>query len=244
MIIAVDGADCSGKSTALDLLYDKLTIDRGMSTDRVKRVRHPGSTRAGQELRKVVKMPGLTIAPTAERLIFAADSVQFEAEFATFSAEGGIVLCDRFNRITDFVYGQASGMQADWLIKLQDLVGLNLMADYYFVFQLPVEEILARQALRRKDTRQEHCRIEDNGDEFMRHVNDQYNSLKIKTGSFPSQYPHGEYIGEKPKFNHLQAIADSRAHNIIPVNATKMPQEICGQMLEHLSKVLGCRKST
>jgi thymidylate kinase len=189
MIIALDGSDGSGKSTAATLLRDYLTIDRQYQDESKKpcvyQVNHPGSTEVGKELRRIVKDPKFKPTATVARLCFAADTVQFESEYAELSEAGAIVICDRFSRATDLVYGAADELSLDFISGLQNYIGLSLKADFYFVFQCSAETAIARKEARTNPAKitalgsvpSDRCRIEEKGREHAGRIATAFNSL-------------------------------------------------------------------
>ncbi len=147
-----------------------------------------------------------------ERLIFTADGVQFEEEFKPLHKRGYIIICDRFNRITDLVYGAAGGLNLQQVDALQTIALEHLMADFYFPFQLPLEA-----AQERKSAMNDQDRIEAQGRDFARSVAEQYNSL-IAYHEADGKLTRGNII--------LQDYVNDRARRVIPVDATQSPKDI------------------
>ena len=249
MIIAVDGIDCSGKSTVLTLLRDYLTIDRKYADEAKKpcvfHVNHPGSTEIGKELRRIVKDPKFKPTPIVERLIFAADLAQFEAEYAELASAGAIILCDRYSRITDFVYGMAAGLPLDRIEALQATVNATLKADFYFACQCSVDTALERKEGRDQATAKtgfgaaavtQKCRIEEQGREHAKRVADAYNSLR----------PYDSLSAYVDKYNatpsRLQALVNKRAERVYCVDAEKSVKESLQSIIAILDPFLPAEK--
>ena len=92
-LITIEGLDGAGKSTLAEGLRDAL-IARGL---RVELLREPGGVEVSEQIRALVKDPGLSVAPRAEALLYAAARAQLvEERLLPLLAEGAIVLLDRF----------------------------------------------------------------------------------------------------------------------------------------------------
>lgn len=213
MIISLDGADGSGKSTVMSLLYDYLTIDKKMSTEKVIRLQHPGGTSLGQALRKVVKNPELKICPKAERFIFVTDAIQFQHEYAKFSADGGVILIDRYLAITDYIYGHASGLDLEYIERIHEVAGLSLLADYYFVLNVSPETAAERM----RDPNRPACRIEQKGIDFMKAVATAYAGILNPP---------------------LRDIVMRRAKHVVTVDAERPAKEVRDTIIAQISSAL------
>lgn len=222
MIIACDGSDGVGKTTVIDLLRDYYTITKTARSNvpPVYTTRHPGSTPMGAELRRIVKDPQFKPSAIATRLIFAADSRLFEDEYLPKSESGAIVLCDRFSRCTDLVYGTAEGLDLDQIEAVQSASGVRAIADWLFIFQCPFEVSGARK-LARAQTEKEKCRIEQRGAEHAKRVSAAYADIKPRALANPSR---------------LQSLLESRAHRIVPINADRTAREILVDILRYLGE--------
>lgn len=181
-IIAGDGCDGSGKSTQTILLRDYLNIDLGK---KVEHYQMPGATEIGQELRKLVKSRKFPTAVLTERLMFAADTVQFFAEKVDTERERpDFAVIDRFSPFTDLIYGVASGLNEDWLLNLQETCKIVCPCDLLIIFKCSYETILERKGAMEKGNMVAD-RIEARGEVFMRHVVNGYNELARLVETLP-----------------------------------------------------------
>ena len=159
-IIALDGTDGSGKSTACTVLSDWLSIDKKLP---VESYFMPGATELGRELRRVVKSKKFPASPVAERLIFMADSAQFiEEKINSGQTREKLIILDRANPCTDLIYGAASGLDLDFVDSLQRAAKTNFICDLYIIFRLPLEIAMQRK-IKRANGQGEECRIEEKG---------------------------------------------------------------------------------
>ncbi len=226
-IIALDGTDGSGKSTAARLLYDYLSIDRKLPTEMYAM---PGGTELGMELRRVVKSKQFPTAPIAARLIFMADTAQLVVEKIRPAVEAGrFVIMDRWNPVTDLIYGAADDLDLDFIDNLQRAAKTNAVCDIYIPFRIPFEIAMHRKtAFRGAQKIGEECRIENKGNTFLSRVAKFYNELGSVEGD-------GHTAGRA-----LHALAIQRTAYMRWVDATQGPKEILDQIKAHLvdSKIL------
>lgn len=143
--IVLDGPDGAGKTTQLQLLADRLEAD-GLS---VRRVRDPGGTAIGEQVRKILLSPDSgEIAPDCEMVLFMASRLQLVAEHIRPAIEAGhVVLCDRFVSAT-VAYQGTSGVAADRIIKIWQVAGEAFWPDLTVILDLPPETGLRRVAER------------------------------------------------------------------------------------------------
>ncbi len=109
MLITFEGPDGSGKTTQLALLAEFL----GQQGYSLVRVREPGGTRIGEQIREVLHhIEHREMHPRAEVLLYSAARAQLVEEVIRPGLAGGqLVLCDRFYDST-FAY-QGYGHQND-----------------------------------------------------------------------------------------------------------------------------------
>ena len=92
-MITIEGIDGAGKTTLARRLLAALR-DRGID---VELLREPGGVHAAEQIRELVKDPGVVIGPRAEALLYAAARAQLVDEaLAPHLARGTWVLLDRF----------------------------------------------------------------------------------------------------------------------------------------------------
>ena len=139
--ITLEGGEGAGKSTSLALL-EKSLVARGR---RVVVTREPGGTETGERLREVLLHGRQAIAGDAELLMmFAARAEHLDKVIRPALARGDWVLCDRFTDATYAYQGGGRSIPAERIRILEDWVQQGLQPDLTLLFDLPVEQGLAR----------------------------------------------------------------------------------------------------
>lgn len=181
LLIVVDGIDGSGKTT-----FSKLAVEHLWGRFGGERVIHavcPGSTKIGTQLRKLVKSREYDISPLTERMIFAADSAEFQASVVKPAiADNKILLCDRYSGLTDYFYGVPSGVSIGLMTQINALIQPRC-PDLAIIFKCPWDIAKQRKAKASpvtKYTVTEDCRIEAKGETFMQAVAAGYNAVANK----------------------------------------------------------------
>jgi len=107
--ITFEGIDGVGKSTQLDLVYQKC-LQLGHA---VIKTREPGGTELGRRIRQLLLDPGMAkINAQTEMLLYAADRAQHVAEVIAPALDmGNVVLCDRY--LDSTVAYQGYGLDRD-----------------------------------------------------------------------------------------------------------------------------------
>lgn len=166
MFVTFEGIDGCGKSTQVQLLREEL--ERGGRE--VVAVREPGGTELGEGIRQLV-LHGVDMAPWAEAALYAAARAELVAEVIVPALERGAdVLCDRYLDSSLAYQGAARGLGLDRVLELNlNAVG-GLLPDRTFLLALDAGEA-ARRASSKPD------RIEREGLEFMRRVDEAYREL-------------------------------------------------------------------
>lgn len=114
MLIAFEGLDQSGKETQARTLGERL-ISAGY---RVRALSFPDyETPIGQELRRALDGQR-DFAPDVMQLLYVANRLEFLPQLSGWLAAGDIVICDRY-RASSVAYGEAQGLDADWLLDIQ-----------------------------------------------------------------------------------------------------------------------------
>jgi dTMP kinase len=136
LFITFEGGEGSGKSTQVELLARRLeTAGR-----RVLKLREPGGTPLGEELRQLLLHRRADISPQAELLLFLAARAELvRAVIRPALAEGTIVICDRFSDSTLAYQGYGRGIDLDQVRKLNDSATGGLKPDLTVLLDLPVE---------------------------------------------------------------------------------------------------------
>lgn len=143
LFIAFEGIDGCGKSTQIQLLEDKLK-KQGYE---LVRIREPGGTQSGEEIRNVILKPrpeGLDAI--TEVLLYSAARAQLMSEVVRPAIQAGkAVLADRFAWSTLAYQGFGRGLPIDKIEGLIELAIGETWPDKTFILDLTVEESRKRQ---------------------------------------------------------------------------------------------------
>lgn len=161
IFITFEGFEGSGKSTQIKLLVDYL-IKNNIS---VSVLREPGSTKIGEEVRKILlDKDNSLIAGKTELLLYLAARAQLvEEKIIPALKKGQLVLCDRFQDATVAYQGYGLGLDKRLIDELGSLVTGGLRPDLTVLLDIDVEEGLRRTG-RNKDRIERrsldyHCRV-------------------------------------------------------------------------------------
>ena len=168
MFITFEGVDWSGKSTQAGLLAGWLS-EQGRT---VLATREPGGTPVGEAVRDVV-LHGHDMTPWAEAALYAAaraDHVEHAIRPALERGED--VVCDRYIDSSVAYQGFARGLGEERVLELNLMVTRGLLPERTFVVLLEPDEARRRGA-------GEPDRIEREGVEFMRRVDEGYRALAV-----------------------------------------------------------------
>src|SRR5437016_3695316 len=154
MLLVFEGPEGAGKSTQLRRLAEWLEA-HGTS---VVRVREPGGTPLGDEIRRLLLDPASDITARAEALLFMASRAQLvEQTIRPALAAGGTVLVDRFFLSTYAYQGAGRGLPADELRMANRVATGGLVPDLTLLLMVPPEEGLARAERRSGHDRMERA---------------------------------------------------------------------------------------
>jgi dTMP kinase len=198
MFVTFEGVDWSGKSTQAGLLAGWLS-ERGRQ---VLLTREPGGTPVAEAVRNVV-LHGHDMTPWAEAALYAAaraDHVEHAIRPALERGED--VVCDRYIDSSVAYQGIGRGLGEDLVRELNLVVTRGLLPDRTFLVLLDPEEARRRGA-------GEPDRIEREGDDFWRRVDDGFRSLAAE---FPER--------------------------IVPLDGARSPDEIAEEVREHVRALL------
>jgi dTMP kinase len=166
MFITFEGLDYSGKSTQVQLLADRLTVQ----DHRVLVLREPGGTDIGEKIRKMLldkNNDGMTEA--SELFLFSASRSQLIQEVVRPALEAGmVVICDRYYDSTTAYQGFGRGIPLDVIHAINRYATSGLVPDMTFFLDIPIREIEKRMhsAKSNKD------RMESSGMEFYERARD------------------------------------------------------------------------
>ncbi len=145
MFITFEGPEGSGKSTQAAILVERLRA----AGREVVAVREPGGTPAGEQIRAILLGEGgaVSIDPRSDALLFNASRAQLVADVIRPAlARGAVVIADRFADSTLAYQGYGSGLPLKELGALISFATAGLTPDLTLLFDLPVEEGLARKS--------------------------------------------------------------------------------------------------
>lgn len=143
LLITLEGIDGCGKTTQAELLGERL----GLSEIDYLKVREPGGTAAGEEIRRVLLDKKLTLSLQAELLLYnAARSELIDQVIRPALIAGTTVICDRFTDSTVAYQGYAGGLNLDWVRAVNAEATGNISPHLTLLFDLPVEDAVARRS--------------------------------------------------------------------------------------------------
>ena len=144
--ITFEGGEGAGKTTQIRRLAERLRASLG----EVVLTREPGGSPGAEALRALLVYGDTDRwSPLAEALILSAARTDHLIRLIRPALDRGAwVLSDRFTDSTRAYQGAAGGVPADVLLALERLVVADTRPDLTLVFDLPVENGLARAANR------------------------------------------------------------------------------------------------
>lgn len=166
IFITFEGGEGAGKTTHIRFLSEKLR-ERGRE---VVRLREPGGTAVGEELRAVVLDPkNDNLSDEAELLIYEAARAQIVAEVIRPALErGAVVLCDRFADSTIAYQVHGRGLDAAFVEQVNAFACQGISPDRTILLTTGGS---ARTGLSRA-THRGADRLERAGEEFHTRVNE------------------------------------------------------------------------
>lgn len=172
--ISIEGMDGSGKSTQVDLLKEYLGERLG---DRdLYFFREPGGTSIGESVREILKDPQFTMMTDAcELLLFSAGRAQLCREkIIPLLERGCVVIADRFRDSTAVYQGFARGIDEKIVDSISDFACKGLKPDLTIYLKISPEQAHAR--IKQRESSKDD-RLDQEGLEFLRKVEDGYNRL-------------------------------------------------------------------
>ena len=194
--ITFEGIDGSGKSTQLKMLASYLA-SRGLE---IVSTREPGGTPLGTRLREALLQTTEHVDPLAELLLYAADRAQHVRTLLCPSLQAGkIVLSDRYADATAAYQGAGRGFSAETIDTVIQLATEGLKPDLTLLFDLEVEECVAR-TLRRANREQDrldaedidfHCRVRE---AYLRTAAEEPHRVKVIAASGSMNETHAKVL--------------------------------------------------
>lgn len=176
VFITFEGGDGAGKSTHIKFLASTLE-DAGCE---VVRVREPGGTSIGEQLRAVVLDPANgEMAPETELLIYEAARAQIVKQVIEPAlARGAVVLCDRFTDSTKAYQGYGRGLSLEFIDEANAFAARGLVPDKTIVMRCADGD----EKRGRMSSRDETDRLERAGHSFHERVDDAFDDLAAEAG--------------------------------------------------------------
>ena len=117
MLIAIEGLDQSGKATQAQLLRDQLR----QGGTRARLVSFPDyGTSIGEEIARALQGER-EYGPEVMQLLYIANRYERKADLERWLDGGLVVVCDRYVA-SSVAYGEAQGLDVDWLTQTQRLL--------------------------------------------------------------------------------------------------------------------------
>ncbi|WP_290522311.1 dTMP kinase [Alcanivorax sp.] len=144
--ITLEGGEGAGKSSNMAWLAERLRA----AGKTVLMTREPGGTPLAESIREVLLAPGdEAMADNTELLlVFAARAQHLAEKIRPALARGEWVLCDRFVDATWAYQGAGRGLDRDAIAALETLVVAANQPDMTILFDVPVDEGMARAGKR------------------------------------------------------------------------------------------------
>ena len=169
-LIVLEGIDGCGKTTQADLLAEALTA----AGKPVRRLREPGGTRLGEQVRALLLDPATQACPVAELFGYLTARAQLCHEILSPAlARGEWVLMDRFWPSTVAYQAYGLGLNPVPVRAAIDLALHGIRMDHAFWLDVDPDEALCR----RRAGRAGDDRIELRGQEYQRKVASGYAAL-------------------------------------------------------------------
>jgi dTMP kinase len=138
LFVSFEGIDRSGKTTQARLLVDALG-------DEAVAVREPGGTAVGEQVRGLLKDPGMEIGPHAEALLFAAARAELVAQVVRPALDHGrVVVSDRFVDSSLAYQGVARGLGVEDVARVNEWACGGLKPDLTIFLELPAHDAAER----------------------------------------------------------------------------------------------------
>jgi|SRR5579862_1898002 len=115
MLIAIEGLDQSGKETQARHLRAKIEA----AGRKVHGLSFPEyETPIGREIREALD-GARDFGPEVMQLLYVANRFEYKPRLELWLGGGGVVVCDRY-RASSVAYGEAQGLDPEWLERIQE----------------------------------------------------------------------------------------------------------------------------
>jgi len=153
LLVSVEGIDCSGKSSAINMLKETYSI---VTT------REPGGTPIGEELRTLILQNGNVISSETEALLFYTARVEHCKAFIKPNLDAGnVVVCDRYYDSSLAYQGANGNTFTKTLHEFMLRENVILRPNYTLLFDISIETYLKRKTARGVVKGEEINHIED-----------------------------------------------------------------------------------
>lgn len=148
LFITLEGPEGAGKTTNRAYLAEQLQA-QGFE---VALTREPGGTALAEQIRDILLAPhDEAMSVDTELLLMFAARAQHLAQVILPALEAGkIVICDRFTDATYAYQGGGRGLDCSRIALLEQFVQGDLRPDITLLFDLPIEDGMARAVARGK----------------------------------------------------------------------------------------------
>jgi dTMP kinase len=165
--ITLEGGEGAGKTTCIP--YVQALLEK--SGRQLLMTREPGGTPLGERIRELLLTPGQgEIHENTELLLmFAARAQHLQTVILPAMEQGKIVLCDRFTDATYAYQGGGRQISGERIAVLEQWVQQGIQPDMTILFDIPVEQGLARAS-----QRSDPDRFEQENQEFFKRVRQAY----------------------------------------------------------------------
>ncbi len=161
LFVTFEGIDRSGKTTQIKL-FNKYLKDNNYN---FSIYREPGGTSVSEKIRDILLDKDNYVSPYTELLLYIASRRQLLDEKILTDLNNKIVICDRYIDSTIVYQGVLRNISRERILKLHELVDINLMPDLTFLLDISAEE-----SIRRMRDSDKVDRMEDISYEFIQNL--------------------------------------------------------------------------
>ena len=164
--ITFEGIDGSGKTTQIELLEKKLTIEKISYLI----LREPGGTKLSERIRDILlDSKNISLSSESESLLFVAARAQLMKEkIKPALQQGCFVICDRFVDSTVAYQGYGRGLNIGYLEKLNNFGTDNIYPEFTIILDIDPNKAMRRLQRTAPD------RMESIGIDFFEKVQEGY----------------------------------------------------------------------